>query len=76
MPLSPRARAGARGEKLACQNQTANEGHVVSRLQNMTGPAPIGEVGVSVGEFLFSDVRALFKKVTTRLLATYSLTPG
>jgi hypothetical protein len=24
----------------------------------------------------FSDVRALFKKVTTRLLATYSLTPG
>ena len=26
--------------------------------------------------FSFSDVRALFKKVTTRLLATYSLTPG
>ena len=26
--------------------------------------------------FIFSDVRALFKKVTTRLLATYSLTPG
>jgi hypothetical protein len=27
--------------------------------------------------FFFSpDVRALFKKVTTRLLATYSLTPG
>ena len=29
-----------------------------------------------VFSFLFSDVRALFKKVTTRLLATYSLTPG
>ena len=26
--------------------------------------------------FFFPDVRALFKKVTTRLLATYSSTPG
>ena len=59
-------------KNLRAKTKQPTKGHVVSRLQNMTGPAHIGEVGVSVGEFLFSDVRALFKKVTTRLLATYS----
>ena len=77
-PCQTRCRAGVAAchgvSGYVAQKSRASRFSVAGRRGVSQGVARVMCSRVILSFFL--DVRALFKKVTTRLLATYSLTPG